>query len=219
MMKGKIKLISAVCCAFIATQSYAVGAGPYLGLAFGPAMNNASNQLAQVQGAPFTVVAKPRHQQFGSRFFLGYQAYPFVGFEMGVTFISGIHFNTGNVATCNGPVDRVRWIDATGKVAAPFYDWFDVYAKAGVAYVYETTSGSLNPALAQPCGKTFRKSKFAPTFSIGASYNITQAWVTDVSWNRTNTGGVSKSINFYSIGLAYHFVDRYCGQFLCDPGE
>jgi len=29
-------------------------------------------------------------------------------------------------------------------------------------------------------------------------------------------GGQVGNLTMYALGISYHFVDKYCGQFLCD---
>ena len=45
---------------------------------------------------------------------------------------------------------------------------------------------------------------------------LIKAGVVDVSFNRVMAGGIAKNVDFYALGLSYHFVDVYCGQFLCN---
>jgi hypothetical protein len=65
-------------------------------------------------------------------------------------------------------------------------------------------------------GSNTYASKIVPTFTIGAGYDFTQNWVMDFSAMTLLVGGNIKSVTMYALGLSYHFVDRYCGQFLCD---
>ncbi len=63
---------------------------------------------------------------------------------------------------------------------------------------------------------TTYKFKFAPVYSVGASYDIDQSWVIDASLNGISVGNSIGNLVFYAIGISYHFTDKYCGQFLCD---
>ncbi len=194
----------------------ATGPGFYTGLMMGPATNDGSTVQAQVQGSPTTTPATPKSNQFGSRFFMGYQMNKYAAFEGGLDYFTGIKYDTKNVPTCSSAQARARAFDAVIKGIYPFGSWFDAYVKGGMALVYQTTSGALNPSGTTECGKSTYVTKFRPTLSVGASYNLTQSWVTDLSWNRTMAGSPVNNIDFFAIGISYHFVDRYCGQFLCD---
>lgn len=221
---------------FFAKQSFAIGNGFYIGLMAGPATNKADIVFAQQQWPPGTdfniaqppilTVAKPRSQQFGVRFFIGNQFSQYAALELGLDFFGQIKYTTGNVQTTGGVNRRIRYIDLVGKGILPMC-WFNVYGKVGAAATYITSSGALNPTGIRPAvpathtplidrGSTSYKFKFAPTFSIGASYDINQSWEADISANYLLVGGQVNRVILYAIGLAYHFTDKYCGQFLCD---
>jgi opacity protein-like surface antigen len=231
MEKGMVKyfLVSSIA-SVIAINAHAVGNGFYMGLMMGPATNNGGIVQAQVfnpnlmpgQNIPLTP-ASPKSSQFGSSVYMGYQFSTYAAFEGGFTYYSSVHYDTKGVQTCSGTDARVRDIHLLGKGIFPLGNYFDVFGKAGVAVTYTTTSGSFNPEFGVApdgklitCGKNTHNNKFSPAYGVGASYNINQSWVTDASWTRTQVGGVLNSVDLYALGISYHFVDRYCGQFLCD---
>jgi hypothetical protein len=39
--------------------------------------------------------------------------------------------------------------------------------------------------------------------------------VSDISFTRVNGGGNIQTADMIAISFSYHFVDTYCGQFLC----
>ncbi|MBV9575654.1 MAG: outer membrane beta-barrel protein [Gammaproteobacteria bacterium] len=219
-MRRRIKYIALIAANVVAINAYAVGSGMYLGIMMGPATNDGSVEQVEVANPPgpagATTPAKPKTNQFGSRFFMGYQVNKYAGFEGGVNYFTGIKYDTYNVPTSSGVQARVRSLDGTVKGIMPFGNWFDVYARGGIAVVYQTTSGALNPGTNGEAGKSTYITKFRPTLSLGASYSLTQSWVLDASWNRTMVGNIVKNVDFFGIGASYHFVDHYCGQFLCD---
>lgn len=199
---------------FSSTNVCAVAPGFYMGIMGGPSTNTGSTVDAQVQGLPITTPATPRSQQFGTRLFMGNMINSYVGVEGGLSLYSKIKYDTKGVPTCGGTTSRVRDFDVVVKGAYPIY-MFDIFGKAGVALAYQTNSGALNPNFGKSCGDSTNETKFRPTVSIGASYDFNQNWVADLSWNRTMVGGIVKNIDLFAIGIAYHFVDVYCGQFLC----
>ncbi len=228
MIKGKLKslLLSMLTCG-AAINANAVGNGFYMGLMMGPATNGGSTVQAQkfVPNATHVELtpANPKSSQFGSSIYMGYKFNTYAAFEGGFTFYSAIHYDTKGVETCSGSNARVRDIHVLGKGIFPIGESFDVFAKGGIAVTYLTTSGSFNPEFGKDpsgnlitCGKNTYNNKFSPTYAIGASYAINQSWVTDITWTRTQVGGIVNNVDFYALGLSYHFVDRYCGQFLCD---
>lgn len=130
-----------------------------------------------------------------------------------------------------GTTARVRSIDFVGKVDYSYNDTIGLFGKAGVVGVYQTTPGGLQPTASYwveapntaintagklvTTGSNEQQVKLSPTFSLGVSYDLTSAWQADVSWTRLFTGGTLKTMDLFAFGLSYHFVDTYCGQFLC----
>lgn len=131
-----------------------------------------------------------------------------------------------------GTTGRVRLVDLLGKLDYSYNDTIGLFVKAGVAAAYVTVPGGLQPTSIswQPApvtasnptgtklvttGSNKYLSKLAPAFAIGASYDLNQSWQVDVSWTRYFVGSQIKSMNLYALGLSYHFVDVYCGSFLC----
>lgn len=216
MKRGIVKKISMTALvSVVCVNTYAVGPGMYLGVMAGPASNTASTQQAKAQSSSTMVNVSPRTNQFGSRLFMGYQFNNYAAVEGGLTYVSSINYNTYGVETCGGTVARVRDFDLVGKGSIPFANYFDVYGKAGAAVTYTTTSGGLN-STPTSCGQTTYKTAFRPTVSVGASYYLNQSWVADLSWNSIMVGSTVGNISIFALGISYHFVDVYCGQFLCN---
>ena len=214
--------------------------GFYRGLRRGPATNAGGEKPVQVYPLPTstspianTGVANPKSSQFGSRLFLGYKFNPYAGFEGGFTYFSGIDYalKDPSLTSAGGTTARVRLIDFMGKLDYSYNNTLGFYGKAGVAATYTTTPGGLNvtnyrsvpaPTKADPSavkiftsGSNTYTVKLSPTFALGISYDIDPSWQMDVSANRVLVGGPIGSMTMYALGLSYHFVDRYCGQFLC----
>jgi OOP family OmpA-OmpF porin len=212
-----IKTIVLLAAASGTLNAYAVSPGLYMGLMFGPATNNGKEERAQLLATPtLTTPVNPKSQQFGSRIFLGYKASQYFGVEGGLTYFSTIKYvPKGDVQTCGVTNSRVQDFDFVGKGTIPLGKSFDVFAKAGAAMVYQTTSGALSPNLNQSCGESTNETHVRPTFGIGASYDLSQSWVTDLSVTNVQVGGKVGSMTMFAIGLSYHIVDVYCGQFLC----
>lgn len=209
--------------------TYATTAGFYLGIMAGPAQNDATNVNASVALAPgqpfFTTVVKPRGQMFGTRPYLGYQMNDYSAFELGFTYFTNISYNQldQSVALCSSPSIGVRTIEVLGKGILPFY-YFDVFFKAGLSGTYMNESASLNPFNPathptqynnNPCGKSKNTVNYDPVLAIGASYSITPNWVADLTLTSYLVGGKVNRVNWVALGISYHFVDIFCGQFLC----
>lgn len=202
-----------------ASTIYAVQPAFYMGLMVGESRNGASTADAQIDNSTLTTPAYPKQNQFGGRIYMGYDINQYAGVEGGLTYFSSINYNTRGVDTCSDTKVSVRDFDLVAKGMIPI-NAFSIFGKAGVAATYQTVSGALNPnSSTNPddlCGESSNDVKFRPTVSLGASYDLSQNWVADISWNRIMVGGMVNNVNLYAIGISYHFVDRYCGQFLCD---
>src|SRR3990167_725487 len=75
------------------------------------------------------------------------------------------------------------------KAMLPFGTGFDIFAKAGLGYV---TPGNVANIV-------------APIVGAGVSYDITSQLVVDATYNHLNNTATVNDINYYGIGLSYHF--------------
>lgn len=198
----------------ISPIAYAAAPGFYMGVAFGPSTNTASDLQIQVSGSPTTTNGQPRSNQFGSRVFVGYDLNQYAGVELGGNYFSEIHYKTSQPTCAAVTGSQVKDVDLTGKGKLPIR-FFEVYGKAGVAMTFLHKSGDLFPVSSGPCSGGSSTIQYRPTFGVGGSYDISQNWVADISWTRLMVGQQINNVNFYALGISYHFVDKYCGQFLC----
>jgi opacity protein-like surface antigen len=198
--------------------AYAVAPGFYIGLMTGPAGNTSGSEQVLAQDLTTILTANPQSRQYGTRFLLGYKINRYAGIESGIfTFFSSVNYNTpDNTKACGGLSTRTRMFDVVAKGMLPLGDYFDVFGKAGAAVTYISTSGGLRSSVDNGCGKSNHDIKIRPALAVGASYNLSQSWVVDLSWTRFMVGGIINSMNLYALGISYHFVDQYCGQFLCN---
>ena len=192
---------------------FAIASGFYIGAMGGTATNQATPQNAQL-GNNSTVIVKPKSTQYGARGFVGYKFNSYTGMEAGVTYFSAIQYS-GSAAACTSPQSRIVGGDVVGVGTLPIGN-FGVFAKAGVAIINIFTSGAFyTPAPGNTCAGSQNNLRYRGTASIGASYDFNQTWVADISANRIMVAGIIGNVDFYALGISYHFVDLYCGQFLC----
>jgi hypothetical protein len=209
----------AIAAAGIVMNVSAMQPGLYVGLALGPSTNSASEQQAQIAGPPTkpptTILVQPKSQQFGSRLMMGYMINQYAGMEGGFSYYSTIRYVTkGDQQACGSTDARITAFDFLGKGVLPFQQ-FNAFGKAGVAATYQSTSAAFYPSTKTPCGNSSYVTKFVPTFTIGAGYDLNQNWAADVSINNLLVGSKFGNITTYGLSISYHFVDVYCGQFLC----
>lgn len=214
MHKNKFKLGLIVIAAVFANHAYAIADGAYLGIQAGLSKAHYKTQIAQFPSG--TVLAQPKNNGFGGRVFGGYQFNPYAGVEAGLMRFSETRFDVPNsVATCSEPTIRVTSIDIMGKGIWPAFGDFTVFGKAGVALTFLNKSKTLITGTSSGCSS--KKTSFVahPIASIGAGYALSQNWEVDLSWTRLFGGGQLSATDLYAVGFSYHFVDKYCGQFLC----
>lgn len=226
------KILMLVACS-LSVNANAMGNGFYMGIMMGPATNNAPSMQAVVfpsnnpdfpnnvpVNQPFTTtIANPRSSQFASRIYIGNQFNQYAAIEGGGTFFSSIRYDSVDVKTYGSTDQRVRDLDVVFKGILPLQN-FSLYVKGGVAVAYVTKGGAFNPeyipAESRITASTSYKNKFAPTYSVGASYDLDQSWAIDASLNVLQVGDSVGNLSFFGVGFSYHFTNKYCGQFLCD---
>jgi opacity protein-like surface antigen len=201
----------------MAVSAYAIeGEGFYVGGQLG--ITNVKNKPKYVQTSPSTsVLVNPKNTGPGGRLFLGYNISQYGGLELGWTYYAPSKYDPDVSTVCGTPNIRQSALDIVAKGILPFSTTgFDVFGKAGMAIVRQASSGRLTSTTLNPCSSTTAQTSVRPEVGIGASYAITQNWVTDLSWTRIIGGGGNvKNSDLYAVGLAYHLVDKRCGQFLC----
>lgn len=99
--------------------------------------------------------------------------------------------------------------DVVGKGIIPINDKFNVYAKAGMAYVVSSVSGDS----AKINGKAvsviapIAKHNWAPEAGLGFTYNVTSNVFIDTSFTHIQPIGKNKpaNIDFATVGIGYSF--------------
>lgn len=203
----------------IATFAYATGTGFYVGTDLG--QTNTHNVLRPVQTnqvPPTTVNIKPSNTGFGGRVFMGYSINQFVAIESGFTHYAPSTYNIpSNIsASCGSPTIRENGVDVVGKGSYPIAN-MALFGKAGVAVVRTSLAGSMSPLESlNSCGNSNGSTNYVrPTAALGFSYDLTPNWVADVTYSRVFKSGNFQNADLIGLGISYHFVDKYCGQFLC----
>jgi len=214
MQKHIVKIVVGMSLLASVANVYAVNAGFYLGGQAG--VSNLHNVPRDVQGSTTTIPqVRPKNTGIGARIFAGYQLNPYFGLEGGYTYYSPSQYKTSAPVTCSTPTIKTQALDFVGKGIVPIQD-FALFAKAGVAIASVSSSGSLNTSTTMDsCGSNSRTTVFRPTVGLGASYDLTQNWVADISWSRIISGSNIRAADLIALGLSYHFTDKFCGQFLC----
>ena len=192
------------------SAAYATGEGGYLGLMVGASNLHGQNQSATISPG-VTETARSEGTGVGTRLFVGYNMNRYAAIEGGYTYFSSMTYKTNTFS--NNVKTRFGSFDVLGKGMLPIADsGFDIFAKLGGAYVHSKTSGKIeNVSIPGSSASAFR-----PAGAIGASYDITQNWVADLSYNQIfYSSSTVNNPSLIALGISYHLVDERCGQFLC----
>ncbi len=196
----------------LATIAHATGEGFYFGTMLGVTNLHGQQQTTTLPTTPpTTVTLRPDSSGVGIRIFMGGNFNNYAGMEGGFTYYSNGKYKTTVVS--NNIRTRAGSFDLLGKAMFPFADTgFSIFGKAGIVYFNANTKGSIG-------GFSIDRTKTStvrPELAAGVSYDLTARWVADFSYNTVlyNSTFV-KNPSFIALGISYHFVDEYCGQFLC----
>ncbi|EDP45932.1 outer membrane beta-barrel protein [Rickettsiella grylli] len=135
---------------------------------------------------------------------IGYQFNPNLAAEMGYLQLAD------QEAKLKSPVNQSITInqhafDLVGKGILPLSDKFNLYAKAGVAYLVTDLSGdTINQ---HSIIKPVAKQSWAPEAGIGLTYNVTPNMFIDTAFTHIQPIGKNKpsNINMATIGLGFTF--------------
>lgn len=189
----------------VTSSAYAVNPGFYLGGQLGQSKLGTSAQTLQANSTSPTEQVSPTSTGPGMRLSMGYSFNPYFSFEGGYTYYSPARFN-GNTASGKA---HVQALDALGKLGWPIAkSGVSIFGKAGAALVSTSESGVI-------ISNRMHGYYGLPTYGAGVSYDLTQHWVADLSYMTIPKAHSFTGASLMSLGISYHFVDEYCGQFLC----
>lgn len=137
------------------------------------------------------------------RLAIGYQFNPNWAVEMGYLQLAQ---QKGDVKSANQSVTlNQHAFDVVGKGIIPVTSKFDVYAKAGMAYLVNNLKG--NEVGGKSNVKPMAKHSWAPEAAIGATYNITSNVFIDTAFTHIQPIGKHKpnNINMATVGLGFTF--------------
>jgi len=213
--KNTKRLSALIIAGSIATGAHAIGPGFYLGAQAGATnLHNTTQTVQTGLASPATQSVTPSNTGIGERMFMGVGINKYAAAELGYTHYAPSTYKTSPSAIANTPAIRENGVDIVGKAMYPF-ESFAIFGKLGAIMMSRTPSGSLQP-LSPTAPRITATNNFHPLLGAGVSYELTPNWVTDLSWTRALKGGGGfQNADFIAVGISYHFVDKYCGQFLC----
>lgn len=209
--KSKFLAIASVLLS-ISSASYAVNSGVYLGIQFGQTNIHNKKQSITLDSAGDTEVISPKNTGFGGRISFGYNFNQYAAWELGLTKYSSSTYKVPNTSGGNPGIHETS-VELLAKGIYPFgKSGFGIFGKAGIAAIYAGTSASIHLESGSN-KKSFTSAH--PAIGFGVSYDINQSWVADLSYNSVLGSGTIQRADFIALGISYHWVDLYCGQFLC----
>jgi opacity protein-like surface antigen len=210
----------------ITPMVYATGDGFYMGAQLGSAnLNNvAASVLSGLNPPPppanchvsnSHVICDditPTNTGIAARVFMGANVKTYFGFEFGASYYTPSEYEIDNYPNANQPHIWEYSADILGKIMYPLGP-FSIFAKGGIGIVYKSVSSAIDAS-----SDEFSNGYdvfVTPAYGFGVSYDITPRWVLDLSFMRIQGTDELENIDFTGLGISYHFVDEYCGQFLC----
>jgi opacity protein-like surface antigen len=196
----------------IAGGAQATESGFYFGTMLGQTNLHSPTQTAVVPNTAITIgPLTPQKTGIGLRLFMGGNYSRYVAMETGYTYYQAVTYKSDGFT--NSLRTKLNSLDLLGKLMYPISTTgIGIFGKFGIAYVNARTTGKVNGfAIKSETSSTVR-----PVLGIGASYDLTQRWVMDLSYTRLmyKTSYV-KNPDMIALGISYHIVDEMCGQFLC----
>lgn len=145
----------------------------------------------------------PTHNnQLGAGAFLGYQANPYLGFELGYDWLGRMPYK-GNVT--NGAF-KAQGVQIAAKLSYPIMDDLDLYTRLG-GMVWRADSTQ------QTDGERIKDhdTGVSPLAAVGVEYALTQNWATRLDYQWVNNIGDSQTVGtrpdngMLSLGVSYRF--------------
>lgn len=222
-MRFTKRIVSFAMLGLLSTTVGATGPGPYAGVQFGQTkLDNVSYDVNTGQpaatcdptdpyGTCIVALTEPTNTGIGERLFFGVQMNRYAAFEFGASSYAPSVYSPDVPGDNNEPTIRVYAFDISGKGMYSLYN-FTVFGKIGGAGARETASAALIGAPEQVV-KGFVSAHVMA--AVGLSFDINANWVFDITASRIFKGSQFPNAEFYGLGISYHWVDLYCGQFLC----
>ena len=146
----------------------------------------------------------PTHEsQLGAGAFVGYQANPYLGFELGYDWLGRMP----NKGTVNNGAFKAQGVQLAAKLSYPITDELDVYTRLGgmVWRADATQNNSVNGRISD------HDTGVSPLAAVGVEYALTQNWATRLDYQWVNNIGDAQTVGarpdngMLSVGVSYRF--------------
>lgn len=146
----------------------------------------------------------PTHEsQLGAGAFVGYQANPYLGFELGYDWLGRMP----NKGTVNNGAFKAQGVQLAAKLSYPIYDDLDIYTRLGgmVWRADSTQNNSVNGRISD------HDTGVSPLAAVGLEYALTQNWAARLDYQWVNNIGDAATVGarpdntMLSVGVSYRF--------------
>lgn len=141
------------------------------------------------------------------RAFAGWQFNQYLATELGWSKFTNATFKESSPFASAKATLKTDAVDVVAKGILPVADSFNLYAKAGAAYVM--SRADVSASIFGFTGKAdVEEKKWFPTFGAGATYDFTPNVAADLSYSRiqkTGNSDIFNSSDLYTVGLIYSF--------------
>ncbi|MDR3432306.1 MAG: porin OmpA [Rouxiella aceris] len=147
----------------------------------------------------------PTHDsQLGAGAFLGYQANPYLGFELGYDWLGRMPYK-GSV---NNGAFKAQGVQLAAKLSYPLTEDLDVYTRLG-GMVWRADSKGYYGATGQRVSDN--DTGVSPLAAVGVEYAVTKNWATRLDYQWVNNIGDAATVGarpdnaMLSVGVSYRF--------------
>jgi len=218
-------VVSAVLLSSISLSTFAADPGFYMGIQLGAgdlhnseALINTGQKQNPLSPIGCTssnlanchiVATTPTNVGVAERIYMGSNINRYFGFEIGAANYTPSEYSPNVEGYSHQPHIWEYSADILGKVMLPL-GRFGIFGKGGIAFVYKSASSAILEN--DDSNSSFF---FVPAYGAGISFSLSPRWEVDLSAMRIQGTDDLENIDFYALGISYHLVDEYCGQFLC----
>ncbi len=141
--------------------------------------------------------------QLGAGAFLGYQANPYLGFELGYDWLGRMQ----NKGTVNNGAFKAQGIQLAAKLSYPITDDLDIYTRLG-GMVWRADSTQANSTYGRISD---HDTGVSPLAAVGVEYALTKNWATRLDYQWVNNIGDAATVgtrpdnSMLSVGVSYRF--------------
>ena len=140
--------------------------------------------------------------QLGAGAFLGYQANPYLGFELGYDWLGRMPYKGHDV---NGAF-KAQGVQLAAKLSYPVLDNLDLYTRLGGMVWRANSTEQINGAR-----HSDHDTGVSPLAAVGVEYALTQNWATRLDYQWVNNIGDAETVGarpdnaMLSLGVSYRF--------------